>query len=217
MKSRRPVQKKRRCVLEKWTRGIHDPARAREKGGESVSRASADRHAITTSFYRRRLAKHLNREEIAVLALEPTDRVLFQTLKQKAWISSSESCLWQGGKHLLTWSVIVSSFPIHTHTQCGPWRQKDLRMFPRHIYLYLQVFVIEWRHLTEVIKPKFGVFDTHASTTSRTKNVPIALFSAASRVAFDKGKWITCESLLLIALEWHWLWIIIHLFITIPV
>ncbi len=112
-----------------------------------------------------------------MLALEPTDRVLFQTLKQKAWISSSESCLWQGGKHLLTWSVIVSSFPIHT--QCGPWRQKDLRMFPRHIYLYLQVFVIEWRHLTKVIKPKFGMFET--------KNVPIALFSAASRVAFDKG------------------------------
>ncbi len=40
---------------------------------------------------------------------------------------------------------------------------------------------------TEVIKPKFGVFDTRASTTGRTKNVPIALFSAASRVAFDKG------------------------------
>ncbi len=37
------------------------------------------------------------------------------------------------------------------------------------------------------IKPKFGVFDTQASTTGRTNNVPIALFSAASRVAFDKG------------------------------
>ncbi len=114
-------------------------------------------------------------------------RALPNTQTESIWISSSESCLWQGSKHLLTWSVIVSSFPIHTHTQCGPWRQKDLRMFPRHIYLYLQVFVIEWRHLTEVIKPKFGVFDTHASTTGRTKNVPIALFSAASRVAFDKG------------------------------